>query len=168
MVRAVGRIVGIIYLMTLAEEQGYYVNVCPIIVHLWKKSNNSSSICGNIFYLLLNMPELALDGLNRVYSPDQVQLSQRADMVTRLMDQANVVPRINPLILSIDRTYLDLTASPGITNKLISFVDVYVYNTVLLILITQLLLTRWIIFDEWEDTTMFSYTRLIFFTKNVE
>lgn len=93
------------------------------------------------FLLLLNMLELALNQLNMVYSPDQVQLAQRADRVAHLMDQANVVPRINPLILSIDRTYLDLTASPGNTNALISFVDVYIYNTVLLIRLTQLLLT---------------------------
>lgn len=29
------------------------------------------------------------------------------------MEQANVVPRINPLILSSERRYLDFTASPS-------------------------------------------------------
>uniref|UniRef100_A0A8C7U5V5 UDP-glucose ceramide glucosyltransferase-like 1 n=1 Tax=Oncorhynchus mykiss TaxID=8022 RepID=A0A8C7U5V5_ONCMY len=41
------------------------------------------------------------------------QLTEGTDVVDHLMDQANMVPRINPLILSTDRTYLDLTASPG-------------------------------------------------------
>ncbi|CAB1328546.1 unnamed protein product [Coregonus sp. 'balchen'] len=40
------------------------------------------------------------------------QLTEGTDVVDHLMDQANVVPRINPLILSTDRTYLDLTATP--------------------------------------------------------
>uniref|UniRef100_A0A8C7JBL7 UDP-glucose ceramide glucosyltransferase-like 1 n=1 Tax=Oncorhynchus kisutch TaxID=8019 RepID=A0A8C7JBL7_ONCKI len=37
------------------------------------------------------------------------QLTEGTDVVDHLMDQANMVPRINPLILSTDRTYLDLT-----------------------------------------------------------
>uniref|UniRef100_A0A3P8XBE6 UDP-glucose glycoprotein glucosyltransferase 2 n=1 Tax=Esox lucius TaxID=8010 RepID=A0A3P8XBE6_ESOLU len=40
------------------------------------------------------------------------QLTEGTDVVEHLMDQPNVVPRINPLVLSTDRTYLDLTASP--------------------------------------------------------
>uniref|UniRef100_A0A674F4W1 UDP-glucose ceramide glucosyltransferase-like 1 n=1 Tax=Salmo trutta TaxID=8032 RepID=A0A674F4W1_SALTR len=40
------------------------------------------------------------------------QLTEGTDVVDHLMDQANMVPRINPLILRTDRTYLDLTASP--------------------------------------------------------
>uniref|UniRef100_A0A673GKV0 UDP-glucose ceramide glucosyltransferase-like 1 n=1 Tax=Sinocyclocheilus rhinocerous TaxID=307959 RepID=A0A673GKV0_9TELE len=35
------------------------------------------------------------------------------DVVDFLMEQANVVPRINPLILSSERRYLDFTSSPG-------------------------------------------------------
>lgn len=35
------------------------------------------------------------------------------DVVDYLMEQANVVPRMNPLILSTDRQYLDFTANPG-------------------------------------------------------
>lgn len=34
-------------------------------------------------------------------------------MVDYLMEQANVVPRMNPLILSTERQYLDFTATPG-------------------------------------------------------
>lgn len=33
------------------------------------------------------------------------------------MEQANVVPRINPVILSPERRYLDFTASPGNTES---------------------------------------------------
>uniref|UniRef100_A0AAX7T743 UDP-glucose ceramide glucosyltransferase-like 1 n=1 Tax=Astatotilapia calliptera TaxID=8154 RepID=A0AAX7T743_ASTCA len=40
------------------------------------------------------------------------QLSEGSDVVDYLMEQANVVPRMNPLILSSDRKYLDLTATP--------------------------------------------------------
>ncbi|KAM9486664.1 UDP-glucose:glycoprotein glucosyltransferase 2 isoform 2-T2 [Clarias gariepinus] len=40
------------------------------------------------------------------------QLSEGTDVVDFLMDQPNVVPRINPLILNPDRRYLDFTASP--------------------------------------------------------
>uniref|UniRef100_A0A7N8YFD6 UDP-glucose ceramide glucosyltransferase-like 1 n=1 Tax=Mastacembelus armatus TaxID=205130 RepID=A0A7N8YFD6_9TELE len=41
------------------------------------------------------------------------QLSESSDVVDYLMEQPNVVPRINPLILSTDRKYLDFTATPG-------------------------------------------------------
>lgn len=34
-------------------------------------------------------------------------------MVDYLMEQPNVVPRMNPLILSTDRQYLDFIANPG-------------------------------------------------------
>uniref|UniRef100_A0A8C7U5J2 UDP-glucose ceramide glucosyltransferase-like 1 n=1 Tax=Oncorhynchus mykiss TaxID=8022 RepID=A0A8C7U5J2_ONCMY len=44
------------------------------------------------------------------------QLTEGTDVVDHLMDQANMVPRINPLILSTDRTYLDLTASPVVDD----------------------------------------------------
>uniref|UniRef100_A0A8C7WFV9 UDP-glucose ceramide glucosyltransferase-like 1 n=1 Tax=Oncorhynchus mykiss TaxID=8022 RepID=A0A8C7WFV9_ONCMY len=78
------------------------------------------------------------------------QLTEGTDVVDHLMDQANMVPRINPLILSTDRTYLDLTASPG--NK---------YHILV------------------QDTTMYSYLdskdktaviakRMKYFTKNDE
>uniref|UniRef100_A0A668AUE2 UDP-glucose ceramide glucosyltransferase-like 1 n=1 Tax=Myripristis murdjan TaxID=586833 RepID=A0A668AUE2_9TELE len=40
------------------------------------------------------------------------QLTEGTDVVDYLMDQPNVVPRINPLILSTDRKYLDFTSSP--------------------------------------------------------
>lgn len=40
------------------------------------------------------------------------QLSESSDVVDYLMEQPNVVPRMNPLILSTDRRYLDFTASP--------------------------------------------------------
>uniref|UniRef100_A0A671VYJ5 UDP-glucose glycoprotein glucosyltransferase 2 n=1 Tax=Sparus aurata TaxID=8175 RepID=A0A671VYJ5_SPAAU len=41
------------------------------------------------------------------------QLTEGSDVVDYLMEQANVVPRMNPLILSTDRQYLDFTAKPG-------------------------------------------------------
>lgn len=43
----------------------------------------------------------------------QGQLTEGSDVVDYLMEQANVVPRMNPLILSTDRQYLDFTAKPG-------------------------------------------------------
>uniref|UniRef100_A0A671VVQ0 UDP-glucose ceramide glucosyltransferase-like 1 n=1 Tax=Sparus aurata TaxID=8175 RepID=A0A671VVQ0_SPAAU len=39
-------------------------------------------------------------------------LTEGSDVVDYLMEQANVVPRMNPLILSTDRQYLDFTAKP--------------------------------------------------------
>uniref|UniRef100_A0A8B9KSK2 UDP-glucose glycoprotein glucosyltransferase 2 n=1 Tax=Astyanax mexicanus TaxID=7994 RepID=A0A8B9KSK2_ASTMX len=49
---------------------------------------------------------------------DTTNFFQRAvfmglDVVDFLMEQSNVVPRINPVILSPERRYLDFTASPG-------------------------------------------------------
>uniref|UniRef100_A0A8C4IKQ2 UDP-glucose ceramide glucosyltransferase-like 1 n=1 Tax=Dicentrarchus labrax TaxID=13489 RepID=A0A8C4IKQ2_DICLA len=41
------------------------------------------------------------------------QLTEGSDVVDYLMEEANVVPRMNPLILSTDRQYLDFTAKPG-------------------------------------------------------
>uniref|UniRef100_A0A669F1C9 UDP-glucose ceramide glucosyltransferase-like 1 n=1 Tax=Oreochromis niloticus TaxID=8128 RepID=A0A669F1C9_ORENI len=49
------------------------------------------------------------------------QLSEGSDVVDYLMEQANVVPRMNPLILSSDRKYLDLTATPD--TYMFSYVD---------------------------------------------
>uniref|UniRef100_A0A4W6FYW3 UDP-glucose ceramide glucosyltransferase-like 1 n=1 Tax=Lates calcarifer TaxID=8187 RepID=A0A4W6FYW3_LATCA len=40
------------------------------------------------------------------------QLTEGSDVVDYLMEQANVVPRMNPLILSTERKYLDFTARP--------------------------------------------------------
>uniref|UniRef100_A0A3Q3XP66 UDP-glucose ceramide glucosyltransferase-like 1 n=1 Tax=Mola mola TaxID=94237 RepID=A0A3Q3XP66_MOLML len=40
------------------------------------------------------------------------QLTEGVDVVDYLMEQPNVVPRMNPLILSTDRQYLDFTANP--------------------------------------------------------
>uniref|UniRef100_A0A8D3DVH1 UDP-glucose ceramide glucosyltransferase-like 1 n=1 Tax=Scophthalmus maximus TaxID=52904 RepID=A0A8D3DVH1_SCOMX len=56
------------------------------------------------------------------------QLNEGSDVVDYLMDQANVVPRMNPLVLNTDRKYLDFTSKPG---------DLFV--------------------NDWEDTTMFSF-----------
>uniref|UniRef100_A0A671PG61 UDP-glucose:glycoprotein glucosyltransferase 2-like n=1 Tax=Sinocyclocheilus anshuiensis TaxID=1608454 RepID=A0A671PG61_9TELE len=39
-------------------------------------------------------------------------ITESVDVVDFLMEQANVVPRINPLILSSERRYLDFTSSP--------------------------------------------------------
>ncbi|KAK2904985.1 hypothetical protein Q8A67_006784 [Cirrhinus molitorella] len=40
------------------------------------------------------------------------QITESVDVVDFLMEQSNVVPRINPLILSSERRYLDFTSSP--------------------------------------------------------
>ncbi|XP_019129729.2 UDP-glucose:glycoprotein glucosyltransferase 2 isoform X2 [Larimichthys crocea] len=40
------------------------------------------------------------------------QLTEGSDVVDYLMEQANVVPRMNPLILNTERQYLDFTAKP--------------------------------------------------------
>uniref|UniRef100_A0A669AZX3 UDP-glucose ceramide glucosyltransferase-like 1 n=1 Tax=Oreochromis niloticus TaxID=8128 RepID=A0A669AZX3_ORENI len=55
------------------------------------------------------------------------QLSEGSDVVDYLMEQANVVPRMNPLILSSDRKYLDLTATPG---DLYDWEDTYMFSYV--------------------------------------
>ncbi|KAF7667781.1 hypothetical protein LDENG_00047960 [Lucifuga dentata] len=44
------------------------------------------------------------------------QLTEGTDVVDYLMEQANVVPRMNPLILSTDRRYLDFTATPVVDD----------------------------------------------------
>lgn len=44
------------------------------------------------------------------------QLTDSSDVVDYLMEQANVVPRMNPLILSTDRQYLDFTATPVVDD----------------------------------------------------
>ncbi|XP_068184854.1 UDP-glucose:glycoprotein glucosyltransferase 2 [Antennarius striatus] len=44
------------------------------------------------------------------------QLTEVSDVVDHIMDQANVVPRINTFILSPDRQYLDFTAKPVVDD----------------------------------------------------
>ncbi|KAM9851238.1 UDP-glucose:glycoprotein glucosyltransferase 2 [Aulostomus maculatus] len=44
------------------------------------------------------------------------QLTEGMDVVDYLMEQANVVPRMNPLILNTDRKYLDFTATPVVND----------------------------------------------------
>ncbi|XP_034430786.1 UDP-glucose:glycoprotein glucosyltransferase 2 isoform X2 [Hippoglossus hippoglossus] len=44
------------------------------------------------------------------------QLTEGSDVVDYLMEQANVVPRMNPLILSTDRKYLDFTSTPVVDD----------------------------------------------------
>ncbi|KAM9804857.1 UDP-glucose:glycoprotein glucosyltransferase 2 [Neosynchiropus ocellatus] len=44
------------------------------------------------------------------------QLTEVSDVVEYLMDQDNVVPRMNPLILNTDRRFLDFTASPVVDD----------------------------------------------------
>uniref|UniRef100_A0A3B4ZG90 UDP-glucose ceramide glucosyltransferase-like 1 n=1 Tax=Stegastes partitus TaxID=144197 RepID=A0A3B4ZG90_9TELE len=55
------------------------------------------------------------------------QLTEGSDVVDYLMEQANVVPRMNPLILSTDRKYLDFTATPVVDDwedtTMFSFLD---------------------------------------------
>ncbi|GAA6231484.1 UDP-glucose:glycoprotein glucosyltransferase 2-like isoform X2 [Lates japonicus] len=55
------------------------------------------------------------------------QLTEGSDVVDYLMEQANVVPRMNPLILSTDRKYLDFTARPVVDDwedtTMFSFLD---------------------------------------------
>lgn len=77
------------------------------------------------------------------------------------MEQANVVPRMNPLILSTDRQYLDFTATPGelcYSSCIIDSLAPYTYNIYLFTFIYFLLfLSCFAVVDDWEDTTMFSY-----------
>ncbi|XP_077392253.1 UDP-glucose:glycoprotein glucosyltransferase 2 isoform X1 [Festucalex cinctus] len=55
------------------------------------------------------------------------QLTEGTDVMDYLMEQANVVPRMNPLILSTDRRYLDFTSSPVVSDwedtTMFSFLD---------------------------------------------
>ncbi|XP_074551732.1 UDP-glucose:glycoprotein glucosyltransferase 2 isoform X1 [Halichoeres trimaculatus] len=55
------------------------------------------------------------------------QLAESSDVVDYLMEQPNVVPRMNPLILSTDRRYLDFTATPVVDDwedtTMFSFLD---------------------------------------------
>ncbi|XP_041856993.1 UDP-glucose:glycoprotein glucosyltransferase 2 isoform X2 [Melanotaenia boesemani] len=55
------------------------------------------------------------------------QLTEGSDVVDYLMEQANVVPRMNSLILSFDRKYLDLTGMPVVDDwedsTMFSFLD---------------------------------------------
>uniref|UniRef100_A0A8C2XGP4 UDP-glucose ceramide glucosyltransferase-like 1 n=1 Tax=Cyclopterus lumpus TaxID=8103 RepID=A0A8C2XGP4_CYCLU len=44
------------------------------------------------------------------------QLTEDSNVVDHLMEQANVVPRMNPLILSTDRKYLDFTSKPVVDD----------------------------------------------------
>ncbi|XP_023271607.1 UDP-glucose:glycoprotein glucosyltransferase 2-like isoform X4 [Seriola lalandi dorsalis] len=56
------------------------------------------------------------------------QLTEGSDVVDYLMEQANVVPRMNPLILGTDRKYLDFTAAPVVYDwedtTMFSFLDI--------------------------------------------
>uniref|UniRef100_A0A8C8DRB7 UDP-glucose ceramide glucosyltransferase-like 1 n=1 Tax=Oryzias sinensis TaxID=183150 RepID=A0A8C8DRB7_9TELE len=55
------------------------------------------------------------------------QLTEGLDVVDYLMEQPNVVPRMNPLILSTDRKYLDFTGRPVVDDwndtNMFSFMD---------------------------------------------
>ncbi|XP_011488137.1 UDP-glucose:glycoprotein glucosyltransferase 2 isoform X3 [Oryzias latipes] len=55
------------------------------------------------------------------------QLTEGLDVVDYLMEQPNVVPRMNPLILSTDRKYLDFTGRPVVDDwndtSMFSFMD---------------------------------------------
>uniref|UniRef100_A0A8C7Y6S8 UDP-glucose ceramide glucosyltransferase-like 1 n=1 Tax=Oryzias sinensis TaxID=183150 RepID=A0A8C7Y6S8_9TELE len=51
------------------------------------------------------------------------QLTEGLDVVDYLMEQPNVVPRMNPLILSTDRKYLDFTGRPGEWSTLCCLYD---------------------------------------------
>ncbi|XP_051938490.1 UDP-glucose:glycoprotein glucosyltransferase 2 isoform X2 [Hippocampus zosterae] len=54
-------------------------------------------------------------------------LTEGTNMMDYLMEQANVVPRMNPFILSTDRKYLDFTSSPVVSDwedaTMFSFLD---------------------------------------------
>lgn len=43
----------------------------------------------------------------------QGQLTEDVDVLDYLMEQPNVVPRMNPLILNTEHQYLDFTSNPG-------------------------------------------------------
>ncbi|XP_077583615.1 UDP-glucose:glycoprotein glucosyltransferase 2 [Stigmatopora nigra] len=54
-------------------------------------------------------------------------LTEGSDVVDYLMEQPNVVPRMNPLILNVDRKYLDFTSNPVTSDwedtTMFSFLD---------------------------------------------
>lgn len=57
------------------------------------------------------MVTLFLSSYLQLFSFLQVELSNDQDVVDYIMNQPNVVPRINSRILTSDREYLDLTAT---------------------------------------------------------
>lgn len=71
------------------------------------------------------------------------------------MEQANVVPRMNPLVLGTDRKYLDFTATPGTMCPPPHPLPPSVSSS------SQSLNVFFFFFfavvDDWEDTTMFSF-----------
>lgn len=96
-------------------------------------------------------------GLTLICSSDltQGQLTEGSDVVDYLMEQPNVVPRMNPLILSTDRKYLDFTATPG--DLCSSSYTTQCRFTACIPLMFLLCLSCFAVVDDWEDTTMFSY-----------
>lgn len=71
------------------------------------------------------------------------------------MEQPNVVPRINPFILSSDKMYLDFTASPGNSNKSVELgISMQRFLTFSLKLYFCLNLA---VTDDWDDSSMFSF-----------
>lgn len=85
----------------------------------------------------------------------QGQLTESSDVVDYLMEQPNVVPRMNTLILSTDRKYLDFTATPG--DLCYTFHTVHCLFTVYTTLMFLPFLSCFAVVNDWEDTTMFSY-----------
>lgn len=86
----------------------------------------------------------------------QGQLTEGVGVVDYLMEQPNVVPRLNPRILSTERHYLDFTANPGDMSCQFKFyfpiivLQSYFRSHFFFKLISAVV-------DEWEDATMFSY-----------
>lgn len=85
----------------------------------------------------------------------QGQLTEGVDVVDYLMEQPNVVPRLNPRILSTQRHYLDFTANPG--NMSCQFKFYFPIIVLRSILDFTFFLLIFAVVDEWEDATMFSY-----------
>lgn len=91
----------------------------------------------------------------------QSQLTEGLDVVDYLMEQPNVVPRMNPLVLSTERQYLDFTANPGdqqrcVLGLLLSF---FFFNprSHPCLFFCCFTCNFPAVVSEWEDATMFSY-----------
>lgn len=85
----------------------------------------------------------------------QGQLTESSDVVDYLMEQPNVVPRMNTLILSTDQKYLDFTATPG--DLCYTLYTIQCWFTIYIAQMFLPFLSCFVVVDDWEDTTMFSY-----------
>lgn len=87
----------------------------------------------------------------------QGQLTEGLDVVDYLMEQPNVVPRMNPLVLSTERQYLDFTANPGDPRRRVWCCVLGLLFSPPCLFFCCFTCNFSAVFSEWEDATMFSY-----------